>query len=58
MRAPPPLTLGATDAEALRGQISSDATGTSAAARRAYIVLLSADGCGPSTVADLLGCSR
>ncbi|QJY46711.1 helix-turn-helix domain-containing protein [Pseudonocardia broussonetiae] len=56
MRTTAPLRLGATDAAALRAWAETGSAGSSGA-RRARIVLLSAEGHGPAAIAAELGCS-
>lgn len=56
MRTFPPLRVDPEDAATLRGWAESSTAG-SAAARRAHIVLRSAEGVGPTALAAELGCS-
>lgn len=55
MRIPPPLAVDEQDSHVLRGWISQ---GAPTAVRRARIVLLAAEGLGPSAIAGELRCSK
>ncbi len=57
MRISPPLPVDDRDADVLRSWVASDEA-EPAVARRARIVLMSADGMGPVAIAERLSCSK